>query len=154
MLVVLLFIIFGIIDFGRLLFVQQSVNAASREGARVASIATATSTEIFNRTAAAADSAEGFSGGGAASTSIGLEVCTQASGTCGSNAPLFTSASPGWSTGTTAPTPVTTPCGGDTIVSLRLSVTQPFKWLTPVGGLLGGFFTPENLSASTTMRCE
>ena len=41
----LLLILLGIIDFGRLLFVQVSLNAASREGARAASLYSPTSAQ-------------------------------------------------------------------------------------------------------------
>ena len=153
-LVLLLIILFGIIDFGRLLFVSQSVKAASREGARVASIATATSTDIFNRTASAADSAQGLAGGG--DTRIAADVCVTDSGTCATATPSFipgTGGTAGWAARTTAP-PSTTPCAGTTNTSVRITVDQPFLWFTPVGGLLGGFFTPGSVSGQTTMRCE
>jgi len=130
-LVVLLLILLGIIDFGRLLYVNQAVKSASREGARAAVISTtswASASAVAASAAAGADALDGNSN----SITVSYAVVPIVS-------PL--------------PDP---PCA--TADSITVTVTSNFKWITPVGALPGlsnaALNGSRNVVASTTMRCE
>jgi Flp pilus assembly protein TadG len=139
--VLLLVIIMAIIDFGRLLFVQQSIKAATREGARVAAVGAnwgpaGTSGTVQKTVVDAAAAAVALAAG-----SSGL-VITPTPAAAG-NAPLCSAAGS----------------------SVKIDARVTFKWLTPIGALLrvipgnsgGGnaLESPERtVSAATTMRCE
>lgn len=143
MLVVLLLIIFAIIDFGRLLFVSQSMKAASREGARSAAVRTnwgpenpGTGTTVAKATNDAASAAAALAGGSldySGTSSVGTFTRSQAR----------------------AATPVTTPlCNATNAAagqSVQVTVTSGFRWFTPVGIFSSNV---NSVSASTTMRCE
>ena len=73
---VLLIVVFGIIDFGRMLNAQLQVTEAAREGARAASTITGT---VSQRSSAAADRISYFS----TSTTGGVEYDSSASSFCG-----------------------------------------------------------------------
>lgn len=75
---VLLLVIFGIIDFGRMLNAQLQVSEAAREGARAASVITGSSSQ---RSDAARDRIALFS----SSTTGGVEYVPAESGFCGNN---------------------------------------------------------------------
>ncbi len=143
-LTVLLLILLGIIDFGRLLYVSQGVKAASREGARVAAVRTAwgaagnpttnptsSATGVVAAVKSAADSASSLAAGGS------LKVANDK----GTSADLATES------------PCTT-AGG----SVTVTVTVLFKWITPVGALpglsSGALQGSRDVTSATTMRCE
>jgi Flp pilus assembly protein TadG len=144
--VLLLLLIMGIIDFGRLLFVQQSVKSASREGARVA-VVKKTNLEVYNAATDAAASAVSLSAGGPAT--ITIETCSTTNSTC-----LATD----WSAPVTLPSaPASIACTSP-VTTVRVTVRATFKWLTPVGAL-PGYVNPNlknnrPVSGNTVMRCE
>jgi Flp pilus assembly protein TadG len=137
-LTVLLLILLGIIDFGRLLFVSQAVKSASREGARVAAVRTvwgvnaSTDPSVLKAATDAGSAAQALSGGGPLVIANNKGVST--------NVPLC----PSPAVSTTAPVQVT--------------VTATFRWLTPIGALPGlsapGLTGTKPVSSTTTMRCE
>jgi Flp pilus assembly protein TadG len=144
-LTVLLLILLGIIDFGRLLFVSQAVKSASREGARVAAVrapwgatpagtGTNSTSALPNSTLAtaqAASSAANALSGGGQVTFVG--------------------------TGGTAPSTAAGVCTAAG-ASVSVAVSARFQWLTPVGALpglsSGGLQGTRDVSSTTVMRCE
>jgi Flp pilus assembly protein TadG len=164
--VLLLAIIFGIIDFGRLFFVVQGVKSASREGARVAAVKVANS-QVYTTAANAAATAKGISGTG--TMNIALTYCTDVGAT---PCTTFTSGSAPAFSGTSAPgSPSSgyTACGyaagSGAVTAVTVTVTSTFQWLTPLGTLVGFLPNPDNaanpnlqnqktVTGSTTMRCE
>lgn len=136
MLVVLLLIIFAIIDFGRLFFVDQSLKAASREGARAAAVRAAWDTTAPTGSVHAvvnnsANAAVALAGGSAAQISGSMS-----------------------DTGSIADNPASVPCTqarADANTSVTVTVSTPFTWFTPVGIFSSGI---NSVDASTTMRCE
>lgn len=124
MLTVLLLIIFGIIDFGRLLFASQSMKAASREGARAAAV---------QAQVAAIESAAASSGAAGASLAGGTLATTIVSRDSGGVV--------------VTPTP---PCGG-TAENVTVTAATEFDWFTPTGIFAGSI---DEVRSSTTMRCE
>ena len=133
----LLLILLGIIDFGRLLFVTQGVKSASREGARVAVLDGASADSVRAVVDNAVGSAVALGAGGEATTTI----------TNGSFASGVFVDEANQGTG---------PCNTGSAVAVQVELS--FRWLTPVG-LLPGFNNPElqgtrPVSSTTTMRCE
>ena len=129
---VLLLIIFGIIDFGRLLYVVQGMKSASREGARTASVRadwapSGTAGTIANSITGSAAGPASLAGGTLTYSGVrGATTFTQAST---SAVPLCTAAGP----------------------STTITVSTTFRWFTPV------FLFASNINSvtqSTTMRCE
>lgn len=143
MLVVLLLILLGIIDFGRLLFVTQGVKSASREGARTAVVG-------GNYTQATIDALASAS----ALSATGVQACRFLESTTGTY-PEFGD----WTAvlgGTTACGPVV--CSAANVQSVKIYAMVQFQWLTPIG-FLPGVNDPtlqgsRNVYSSTTMRCE
>lgn len=139
-LTVLLLILLGIIDFGRLLFVSQAVKSASREGARTAVINGNTGADVFNSANNSANAAASLSAGGAP-----MRVAA-------------TSSAPVTYTLTSSSTGVTNSqlCPGSGPVTVAVSID--FRWLTPLGALpglsSGGLQGTRTVNSSTTMRCE
>jgi Flp pilus assembly protein TadG len=168
--VVLLLILLGIIDFGRLLYVSQAVKSASREGARVAVVNSMNS--AVNGTSADAAAAAAALAGGTATISgatCGTATCTDAqwlTNTRWTSPPALVDTGP-------APFTVAEASGilcDDTayapaeVQSVRVRVSVDFHWLTPIGSLplLGDpapVSSPEltntkTVDAYTIMRCE
>ena len=133
-LVVLLLIIFAIIDFGRLLFVSQSMKAASREAARTASIRDTTWGTITTAGTNAGASAAALAGGTLSLTNsrnitdATYRLCTQAA-----------NSNPTGSNSQATGSPIT------------VTATTGFRWFTPVGIFSSNV---NSVSADTTMRCE
>lgn len=124
-LVVLLLIIFAIIDFGRLLFVSQSMKAASREGARagvVASTPAPTGATVYGAADNAGASAAALAGGTLVVSVNGVPVQSSSTGVA--------------------------LCGG---AQLTVTAATDFRWFTPVGIFSSNV---NSVSADTTMRCE
>lgn len=151
--VLLLLLIMGIIDFGRLLFVQQSVKSASREGARVAVVQN-TNLQVFDAATSAASSAVSLSGSNGTPATIKLEKCNAPTSVCSSWATVFET-----SDSSTIVGPGNIVCSDkDTVTTVRVTVRVTFRWLTPVGAL-PGYVNPNlqgtrTLSGNTVMRCE
>lgn len=147
--VLLLAIIFAIIDFGRMFFVVQSVQAASREGARYGVVGTpkplvsAIQARAASQAAAAASLA-------ASSTATQVNVYSATDiNTPSWGSPLATTA---------------TGCASG-MAAIKVSVTVSFKWLTPLGAFVGLLPNPDAAAdpdltntrpivGTTTMRCE
>lgn len=128
---VLLLILLGILDFGRLLYVQQTIKAASREGARARVVTVGSETEAQRDTRA-------------------IGVATSAAGPARAMSMTSLAAiSPALTFRTSANANATT-CTNDG--STTMTVRQPFRWLF-VGPLIGRPLD-ETLTSSTTMRCE
>jgi len=146
-LTLLLLILLGIIDFGRLLFVQQAVKSASREGARAAVVDSGTGTVVFNAANNSASAAAALAGGGGALVIRALPPGS-APGTI----------LPGSGTATDGSLANTAMCPASTSDAVSVTVTVNFRWLTPVGALPGlsapGLTGTKPVDASTTMRCE
>ena len=139
--VILIFIIFSIIDFGRLLFAVQSMKAASREGARTAVVASGTGATVLAAAQNSGSTAAALAGG-----SLVVSYATSAAPT------TFTTVS------NSSPTLHSGFCPGsvaDESVSIKSFTT--FRWFTPTMPFLGIFLGPANVpsvEATTTMRCE
>ena len=125
MLTVLLLIIFGIIDFGRLLFASQSMKAASREGARAAAVGAAWGPSGTLGTVQQVTSNSGAAG---ASLAGGTLVVTSTPAGSGTN-------------------PLCATAGGQVTVT----ATTDFRWFTPTGIFASSI---DEVTSSTTMRCE
>ena len=135
MLTVLLLILFGIIDFGRLLFASQSMKSASREGARAAVVLTAPPAAA-TAAAIAADASAHAAGDSAAALAGGALQLFFATGNPPANTPLTTSTS-GLCSVRGNP--------------LTIRATSGFRWFTPVGIFASNV---NSVSGTTTMRCE
>lgn len=121
----LLLILLGLIDFGRLLFVQVSLNAASREGARAASLYQPTSAQQAGVIGRIAQVVQDSSPGTAKLSALGdSSIAVSASTLCSS----------------TVSNEMTT-----------VSVSVPFRWITPVTFL--GVSGLDQLSAESRMLC-
>lgn len=131
MLTVLLLIIFGIIDFGRLLFASQSMKAASREGARAAAVGAASGAATTVGTIQNAAASSGDAGAALAGGSLVTSIVTRNSA------------------GTVIATPAP-PCSG-AAENVEVIATTAFEWFTPTGFFAGSI---DEVSSSTTMRCE
>ena len=102
----LLLILLGIIDFGRLLFVQVSLNAASREGARAASLYSPTSAQQSSVITRITDVVQQSSPGTARLSALTeTPIAVSTSGLC-------------------------SPTVKDELTAVTVSV--PFQWITPV----------------------
>jgi Flp pilus assembly protein TadG len=123
----LLTLIFGITDFGRLFYAQLSITSASREGARYSSLIS----------------------GGAALADIQALVYSSAPNAC-RVAKLSTCANV-----TVVASPTLKVCDRNVLnENTEVTVTTPFVWTLPIGRLMGG--TSTNLSTLTSkgvMRC-
>lgn len=123
----LLTLIFGITDFGRLFYAQISITSASREGARYSSLIS----------------------GGASITDIRTLVYSSAPNAC-RVAQLSTCANV-----TVAAAPTLKVCDRNVLnENTEVTVSTPFVWTLPIGKLMGG--TTTNLSTLTSkgvMRC-
>lgn len=144
-LVVLLVILLGIIDFGRLLFVSQAVKSASREGARVAAVRT-----VWGGTTSPTAST-------AAGTPTGVVLTVRDAGDAAralagdSDLTVSYSGNPAIA-GVAQNAPL---CTGVANSNVTINVSTTFTWLTPVGALAGGGFGgAKDVASSTTMRCE
>lgn len=129
---VLLLILLGILDFGRLLYVQQTIKAASREGARARVVTVGSDTAAVRNARA-------------------IAVATDSAGPARAMSMTSLAADPPALTFDPSVTPPATPTcttGGST----TMTVSQPFRWLF-VGPLIGRPLD-ETLTSSTTMRCE
>lgn len=121
----LLLILLGLIDFGRLLFVQVSLNAASREGARAASLYQPTSSQQGDVVGRVTQVVQDSSPGTAKLSALGASaLAVNASALC----------SPSLSNEMTT-----------------VSVSVPFRWITPVGFL--GVSGLDELSSESRMLC-
>lgn len=150
-LVVLLLILLGIIDFGRLLFVSQAVKSASREGARAAAVNAPLSTI---RTKVNDSGAAALTGAGQALRTTVTTTYTPTPPAAGVWPPASTA------TGAIPCADVTTSPSG-VATSVKVDVVARFQWLTPIGllPLPGGEANngprgSRDVTASTTMRCE
>jgi hypothetical protein len=159
-LVVLLLIIFAIIDFGRLLFVSQSMKAASREGARTAAVTT-TAGSVATAVANAGDSAVSLAGGTPppyCRVLISPSGAYPAEGDAfwrrGQTPDLWRSALGTYAAGSVTYTLTDcsgVPCAVSGAEAIKVYVSSPFRWFTPVGIFSSNV---NAVDASTTMRCE
>jgi Flp pilus assembly protein TadG len=125
----LLFVLFGIIDFGRAFNTQIQLSQAAREGARL--VAMQSPTSLTSRVDQAAP---------------GLDPAA------------MTVAVSYLDTSTIPPTPVSD-CSGGSKVNAQVTVTVPFTWITGISGMAGlfgsgTFPTPTNESAVGVMQCS
>ena len=131
---VLLLVVFGMVEFGRLAFVQISLNSASHELARayaLGPISSATETAILSATA---NSAARVANVKHASPSLVPKVCASAGATC---TPVTRPTSALW-----------TPCtAGSYSIDVKVNVSVTFDWFTP---LFGGSLP---LNAQGVMLC-
>ncbi len=148
--VLLLAIIFAIIDFGRMFFVVQSVQAASREGARYGVVGT--------RQAAC------FGHPGASRKSGRRRLASLAASSTATQVNVYSATdinTPSW--GSPLATTATGCASG--MAAIKVSVTVSFKWLTPLGAFVGLLPNPDAAAdpdltntrpivGTTTMRCE
>ena len=152
-LVVLLLIIFGIIDFGRLLFAVQGMKAASREGARTAAVQAqwGVSTKLASPANSSASSASAASGSIVKAVSDAGQAAASLAGA--SSFTVTSSVNLPSSPAGFAPCSATTatPPGAGTGNPVTVTATTSFSWFTPVGIFSSGI---QSVSASTTMRCE
>lgn len=121
----LLLILLGIIDFGRLLFVQVSLNAASREGARASSLYAPASGQQGSVTSRISDVVQQSSPGTA-------RLSTLADATLTVNASALCS-----------------PTVKDELTTVTVSV--PFQWITPVAFF--GVSDLNQLQSESRMLC-
>lgn len=138
--VILIFIIFSIIDFGRLLFAVQSMKAASREGARAAVVSSGTGATVLPAAQNSGNTAAALAGG-----SLVVSYATSAAPTTFTTVTNSTPSHTGFCPGTVA----------DESVTIKAYTT--FRWFTPTMPFLGTFLGPANIpsvEATTTMRCE
>lgn len=143
MLSVLLILVLGIVDFGRLLYTSQSVKSASREGARTGVVTGGSTTAIQTAARNAGDAAAALAGDPDGQVAVSV-VVTNTSGS--------TVATPA------APADV---CSATNAAYIAVTATIDFSFLTPLGSipLLGGGDNGINdadrqVSSTTTMRCE
>lgn len=131
MLTLLLLILLGIIDFGRLLFVNQAVKSASREGARAA-VVRAQWGGATTPTATTADAS-------ALSTTVVGKVrdAGSAAAALGGNSTLSVAYSGGSPTAPIPTPPDTTLVCTSSGNAVTITVAATFTWLTPVGALPG-----------------
>lgn len=127
---VLLLLLFGIIDFGRMLFVQVSLAAASHEGARASSLRPVTSGNASAVAAAVATAVAQTAPGAARLGALGTATVSVAT-----------------------PTYCTS---GQTVTTI--TAQSPFHWVMPVGLLLpfdsdGSLASAMTLSATSEMLC-
>jgi Flp pilus assembly protein TadG len=121
----LLLILLGIIDFGRLLFVQVSLNAASREGARASSLYAPTSTQQSSVVTRITDIVQQSSPGTARLSALSdIPLVVSTAGLC-------------------------SPTATDEITAV--AVTVPFQWITPVAFF--GVSGPSELRSESRMLC-
>ena len=121
----LLLILLGLIDFGRLLFVQVSLNAASREGARASSLYSPSSSQQSGAMGRISQVVQDSSPGTARLSALGdVSIAVSASGLCSS----------------TVKDEMTT-----------VTVTVPFQWITPV--TFFGVSELNELRAESRMLC-
>jgi len=139
----LLFVLFGLIDFGRAYSAQIQLSAAAREGVRLAML-----NPGATLTAQRADAVYG-------DTAIAARVNQAAGGlvsfTAGCSAPTSTSSS---ACITYCPLPIPAGTGPNATVVL----TTKFTWITGISGMskffgAGPFPTPTTLQATGVMRC-
>lgn len=129
MLTVLLLIIFGIIDFGRLLFASQSMKAASREGARAAAVRADWGPATTPGTVQQVTISAGAAGASLAGGSISVTSVPAGGVAPNDDEPLCATA------------------GGQVTVT----AATEFDWFTPTGIFAGSI---DEVRSSTTMRCE
>lgn len=121
----LLLILLGLIDFGRLLFVQVSLNAASREGARASSLYQPTSGQQSTVLGRIDQVVQDSSPGTARLSALGdASIAVNASGLC-------------------------SPTAQDEMTTVSLTV--PFNWITPV--TFFGVSDLNELHAESRMLC-
>ena len=136
----LLFLLMGIIDFGRAYSTQIQLSAAAREGVRLASLNTKGDSTIANYGA----------------TDILARVQAAAGGV-----PTLTTASSTGSPATCPNTPNTVCvlyCSPSAPTTATVVVTSEFTWITGISGMSkffgsGTFPTPTTLQATGVMRC-
>ena len=164
----LFLLIFGIVDFGRAMFYQNEITNATREGARIAILASNPCNTVYG------DPADNCS---TSATPSGPTVCSAIEGSatlisnwsCGEDAVLPASPSPGWAyvevdqapptagstcpgaVGATDPAAVHTPRSGGTLL-ITVTIRYYFQPITPIVGAL--FPSTFYLSSSICARDE